>query len=75
MILYQMSLFQDKIPQWGFDNIYLVVFENFYRGGQKFLCSTFFYVCCLSARGGVPRKCQHSVSMGGGPKMGLFSVS
>ena len=69
MILYPKRLFQEKIPRWGFDNFYRVAFEKFYRGGQKFLRSTFFsrYADCqlgggsqenvsiVSARGGVPK--------------------
>ena len=72
MILYQKSIFQEKIPRWGFNNIYRVAFENCYRREQKFLRSTFFSRYADCQLGGVPRKCQHSVSMGGGSQNGPF---
>ena len=76
MILYQKSIFQEKIPRWGFNNIYRVAFEIFYRGGQKFLPSTFFsrYADCQLGGGGS----QENVSIMSareGSKNGLFSVS
>ena len=73
MILYQKSIFQEKIPRWGFNNIYRVAFENCYRGEQKFLRSTFFSRYADCQLGGVPRKCQHSVSMGGVPKWAFLA--
>ena len=75
MILYQKSIFQEKIPRWGFDNIYRVAFENFYRGGQKFLRSTFFSRYADCQLGGGSQENVSIVSARGGPKMGLFSVS
>ena len=71
MILHPKRLFQEKIPRWGFDNFYRVAFEKFYRGGQKFLRSTFFSRYADCQLGGGPKK----MSARGGPKMGFFSVS
>ena len=75
MILYLKSLFQEKIPRWGFDNIYRVAFENVYQGGQKFLRSTFFSRYADCQPGGGSQENVSIVSARGGPKMGLFSVS
>ena len=75
MILYPKRLFQEKIPRWGFDNFYRVAFEKFYRGGQKFLRSTFFSRYADCQLGGGSQENVSIVSARGGPKMGLFSVS
>ena len=71
MILYLKSLFQEKIPRWGFDNIYRVAFENFYRGGQKFLRSTFFLRCADCQLGGGAQGNVSKASARLGKKMAL----
>ena len=42
------------------------------KGAKILAINIFFEVCWLSARG-VPRKCQHSVSMGGVPKWAFLA--
>ena len=73
MILYQKSIFQEKIPRWGFNNIYRVAFENFYRGGQKFLRSTFFSRYADCQLGGGSQENVSIVSAWGVPKWAFLA--
>ena len=73
MILYLKSLFQEKIPRWGFDNINRVAFKNCYRGGQKFLRSTFFRGMLTVSQGGGSQENVSIVSARGVPKWAFLA--